>query len=171
MMRGLGLGVLRAGYVGHTRDGTQGEARGWCKSGGLEVVRCDIRCKGKSRGRQGGEPGAGGRIITHPLSHASHQMETNYPLQCKPQCPAKTERYHAPSHASSQITISAQTIQSDSDPTPGTTSISPVNTACTAEDDIYIQNSMLYLTVRTPYHPFSSSCHHHPLRKSGLLPP
>jgi len=64
MKRGLGLGVLRAGYVGHTRDGARRGARGWCKSRGLEVVRCDVRREGKGRGKQGGEPGARGRIIT-----------------------------------------------------------------------------------------------------------
>jgi hypothetical protein len=50
MTRGLGLGVLGAGHVGHTCDGAQREARGWCKFRGLEVVRCDVRCEGKSRG-------------------------------------------------------------------------------------------------------------------------
>jgi len=49
-MGGLGLGVLGAGHVRHTRDGAQGGARGWCKSRGLEVVGCDVRRKGKSRG-------------------------------------------------------------------------------------------------------------------------
>jgi hypothetical protein len=51
MMRSLGLRVLGAGHVGHTRDGAQRGARGWCKSRGLEVVGCDVRCEGKSRGR------------------------------------------------------------------------------------------------------------------------
>jgi hypothetical protein len=50
MMRGLGLGVLGASHVRHTRDGTRRGARGWCKSRGLEVVGCDVRRKGKSRG-------------------------------------------------------------------------------------------------------------------------
>jgi hypothetical protein len=50
MMRGLGLGVLRAGHMGHTRDGTRRGARGWCKSRGFEVVRCNVRSEGKSRG-------------------------------------------------------------------------------------------------------------------------
>jgi hypothetical protein len=40
MMEGLGLGVLGADYVGHTCNGAQGGARGWCKFSGLEVVRC-----------------------------------------------------------------------------------------------------------------------------------
>jgi hypothetical protein len=64
MTRGLGLGVLGASYVGHTRDGTRRGARGWCEPGGLEVVGCDVRREGKSRGRQGGEPGARGRTVT-----------------------------------------------------------------------------------------------------------
>jgi hypothetical protein len=72
MMGGLGLRVLRAGHVGHTRDGARGGARGWCKSRGLEVIRCNIRCKGKSRGKQGGEPGARGRIITQ-LHHQGEE--------------------------------------------------------------------------------------------------
>jgi hypothetical protein len=50
MMRGLGLGVLGAGHVGHTRDRAQREARGWCKFRGLEVIGCDVRREGKSRG-------------------------------------------------------------------------------------------------------------------------
>ena len=50
MTRGLGLGALGAGHVGHTYDRTRRGARGWCKSRGLEVVRCDVRRKGKSRG-------------------------------------------------------------------------------------------------------------------------
>jgi hypothetical protein len=65
MMRGLGLGLLRASHMGHAHDGASGGARGWCKSRGLEVVRCDVRCGGKSGGRQGGEPGARGRIVTY----------------------------------------------------------------------------------------------------------
>jgi hypothetical protein len=69
MMRGLGLRVLGASHVGHARDRARRGARGWCKSWGLEVVGCDIRCEGKSRGRQGGEPGARGRIVTPDLSH------------------------------------------------------------------------------------------------------
>jgi hypothetical protein len=64
LMKGLGLGVLGAGYMRHACDGTRRGARGWYKSRRLEVVGCDIRCKRKSRGRQGGEPGARGRIIT-----------------------------------------------------------------------------------------------------------
>jgi hypothetical protein len=64
MMRGLGLGVLGTSHVGHACDGARRGARGWCKSRGLEVVGCDIRREGKSRGRQGGEPGARGRIVT-----------------------------------------------------------------------------------------------------------
>jgi hypothetical protein len=63
-MGGLGLGVLGAGYVRHTRDGTQRGTRGWCKSRGLEVIRRNVRGEGKSRGRQGGELGARGRIVT-----------------------------------------------------------------------------------------------------------
>jgi hypothetical protein len=50
-MGGLGLGVLGASHMGHTRDGTRRGARGWCKSRGLEVVGCDVRREGKSRGR------------------------------------------------------------------------------------------------------------------------
>jgi hypothetical protein len=50
MIRGLGLRVLGAGYVGHTHDGARRGARGWCKSRGLEVVRCDVRHEGKSGG-------------------------------------------------------------------------------------------------------------------------
>ena len=50
MMRGLGLGVLGAGHMRHTHDGTRRRARGWRKSRGLEVVGRDVRCKGKSRG-------------------------------------------------------------------------------------------------------------------------
>ena len=64
MTGGLGLRVLGAGHMGHTCDGTRRGARGWCKSRGLEVVGCDIRHKGKSRGQQGGELGTGARIIT-----------------------------------------------------------------------------------------------------------
>ena len=64
MTRGLGLGVLGAGYMRHTRDGARRGARRGCKSRGLEVVGCDVRREGKSRGRQGGEPGARGRIVT-----------------------------------------------------------------------------------------------------------
>jgi len=71
MMRGLGLGVLGASHVGHARDGARKGARGWCKSRGLKVVGCDIRHEGKSRRRQGGEPGAGGRIVTGGLASAS----------------------------------------------------------------------------------------------------
>jgi hypothetical protein len=66
MTRGLGLGVLRAGHMGHTRDGARRGARGWHKSWGLEVVGCNVRCEGKSRERQGGKPGARGRIVTKP---------------------------------------------------------------------------------------------------------
>jgi hypothetical protein len=50
MTGGLGLGVLGAGYVGHTHNGARGRARGWCKSRGLEFVGCNVRCEGKSRG-------------------------------------------------------------------------------------------------------------------------
>jgi hypothetical protein len=50
MMGGLGLRVLGAGHMRHTCNRAQGRARGWCKSRGLEVVRHNIRCKGKSRG-------------------------------------------------------------------------------------------------------------------------
>ena len=50
MMRGLGLGVLGASHMGHASDGAQRGARGWCKSRGLEVVGCNVRCEGKSRG-------------------------------------------------------------------------------------------------------------------------
>jgi hypothetical protein len=50
MMRGLGLGVLGASHVRHTRDGTRRGARGWRESRGLEVVGCDVRGEGKSRG-------------------------------------------------------------------------------------------------------------------------
>jgi hypothetical protein len=50
MTGGLGLGILRAGHVGHTHDGARRGARGWCESRGLEVVGCDIRCERKSRG-------------------------------------------------------------------------------------------------------------------------
>jgi hypothetical protein len=50
MMGGLGLGVLGAGHVGHARDRAQRQARGWCKLRRLEVVGCDVRCEGKSRG-------------------------------------------------------------------------------------------------------------------------
>jgi hypothetical protein len=50
MTEGLGLGVLGAGYVGHTRNGTRRGTRGWCKSRGLEVVWCNVRGEGKSRG-------------------------------------------------------------------------------------------------------------------------
>jgi hypothetical protein len=64
MMRGLGLRVLEASHVGHTHNGTRRGTRGWCKSRGLEVVGCNIRCEGKSRGRQGREPRARGRTIT-----------------------------------------------------------------------------------------------------------
>jgi hypothetical protein len=38
------------GPRGRSRDGAQRGARGWCKSQGLEVVGCDVRSKGKSRG-------------------------------------------------------------------------------------------------------------------------
>jgi hypothetical protein len=55
-MRGLGLRVLGAGYVRHTHNGAQRGTRGWCKSRGLEVIGRDVRCEGKSRGRQGREP-------------------------------------------------------------------------------------------------------------------
>jgi hypothetical protein len=75
MTGGLGLGVLRASHVRHTRDGARRGARGWCKSRGLEVVGCDVRCEGKGRGRQGGEPGARGRTVTH--AHCSPQREKN----------------------------------------------------------------------------------------------
>jgi len=50
MMRGLGLRVLGASHVGHAHDGARRGARGWRKSRGLEVVGCDIRHEGKSRG-------------------------------------------------------------------------------------------------------------------------
>jgi hypothetical protein len=50
MMRGLGLRILGASHVGHTRDGTRGGARRWYKSRGFEVVGCNVRCEGKSRG-------------------------------------------------------------------------------------------------------------------------
>ena len=64
MTGGLGLGVLGATHVRHACDGTRRGARGWCKSRGLEVVRRNVRCEGKSRGRQGGEPEARGRTVT-----------------------------------------------------------------------------------------------------------
>jgi hypothetical protein len=64
MMRGLGLKVLGASHMGHIRDRARRGARRWCQSRGLEVVGCDVRHEGKSRGRQGGEPGAGGQIVT-----------------------------------------------------------------------------------------------------------
>jgi len=51
MTGSLGLRVLGASHVGHARDRAQRGARGWCKPRGLEVVGCDVRCKGKSRGR------------------------------------------------------------------------------------------------------------------------
>jgi hypothetical protein len=73
MTRGLGLGVLRAGHMRHAHDRARREAGGWCKSRGLEVIRCDIRCEGKSRGRQGGEPEAGGRIITIDVIVVCHK--------------------------------------------------------------------------------------------------
>ena len=47
---GLGLGVLGAGHMGHTRDGARRGTRGWRESRGLEVIRRDVRCEGKSRG-------------------------------------------------------------------------------------------------------------------------
>ena len=49
-MGGLGLGVLGAGHVRHTRDGARGGARGWCKSRGFEVVGRNVRRKGKRGG-------------------------------------------------------------------------------------------------------------------------
>jgi hypothetical protein len=49
-MGGLGLGVLRVGYVRHTRDRTRRGARGWHKFRGPEVIGCNIRGEGKSRG-------------------------------------------------------------------------------------------------------------------------
>jgi hypothetical protein len=50
MTGGLGLGVLGAGHVRHTRDGTRRWTRGWRKSRGFEVVRRDVRCERKGRG-------------------------------------------------------------------------------------------------------------------------
>jgi hypothetical protein len=70
MTGGLGLGVLRASHVGHARDGARRRTRGWCKSRGLEVIGRDVRCEGKSRGRQGGEPGARGRTVTYQYYNA-----------------------------------------------------------------------------------------------------
>jgi hypothetical protein len=80
MTGGLGLGVLGASHVGHARDGTRRGARGWCKSRGLEVVGRNVRREGKSRGRQGGEPGARGRIVT--IEYSMGQRASWKDMQC-----------------------------------------------------------------------------------------
>ena len=90
-------------------------------------------------------------LTTHPPSHASHQTVINYPLQCERSHHAKTEPFHALSHASSQTTTSVQTIRSASGQPLGTTFTAPANTPYAAEDDVYTQNSTSYLTVRIPY--------------------
>jgi hypothetical protein len=72
------------------------------------------------------------------------------PLQCVQLCHAKTELSRVPSHASSQTTTSAQTIQFASDPMQETTCIAHVNTTLAAKDDVYTLNSVEHTAfVRT----------------------
>ena len=128
MMGGLGLGALGASHVWHTRDGERRGTRGWCKPRGLEVVGCDVRREGKSRGRQGGEPGARGRTVTGPLPqigryHATSRLDRLVPAGAKllPRAPGARGAYAfatiafelSPTHLGDVVQVPAVTAGAD----------------------------------------------------------